>query len=42
MYGSKENLAGVEFIKGLRKIADKQDKKVLLFAEECRIWDMVT
>ena len=42
MYGSKENLAGVEFIKGLRKIADKQDKKVLLIAEESSIWDMVT
>lgn len=42
IYGSKENLAGVEFIKGLRKIADKQDKKVLLIAEESSIWDMVT
>lgn len=42
IYGGKENLDAIEFIKGIRKYIDKLDRQVLMIAEESSIWTMVT
>lgn len=42
IYGGNENIAAEEFIKGLRKLADKRDNKLLLIAQESSAWSMVT
>ena len=42
IYGGKENLDAIEFIRGIRKYIDKLDRQVLMTAEESSIWTMVT
>lgn len=42
MYGGKENLEAVEFIRDIRRYTDKIDRQFLITAEESSIWTMVT
>ncbi len=42
MYGGNENLAAIEFFKGLRKLISKHGGSPLLVAEESSAWPMVT
>lgn len=42
IYGGNENLAAIEFIKGLRKLISKHGGRPLLVAEESSAWPMVT
>ena len=42
IYGGNENIPAEEFLRGLRKIADRYDRKIILVAEESSAWPMVT